>query len=207
MQDNRPDSDLDSELEQVERGYGESPRNHFNLLREMVPELAGLAILDSDGRPREDKEEDGLRTVYWNRYESENYFVEPNVLKRFVAHAYGETREGGGIDSAVDEILDELILEQVYSGDAERFETYRESEPARARVIWELSTQSVKLSDFAEEFFRRLSARTGHPMLLRKGELHRLIEFVELTALPNEVTDKLDVLENLFANANPPEEA
>lgn len=201
VQNNHPDSDLDSELERVEGGYGETPKDHFNLLRKMVPGLKGLAILDSDGRPREDKKEGGLRTVYWSRYESENFIVTPGVLKRFVEREYSE------FSLTVDEVLDELILEQIYFGNAERFDTYRESDPARVRVIWELSTQNVKLSDFAEEFFRRLAARLNHPMLLRKGELHRLIELVEPTAVPDEVTEKLDLIANLFAGANPPEEA
>lgn len=207
VQDNHPDSDLDSELERVEGGYGETPRNHFNLLREIVPGLKGLAILDSDGRPREDKEEGGLRTVYWRRYESENYFVSPEILKKFAESANGGWHEGGKFGLEVDEVLDKLILERIYSGDVEHFDTYRESKPAQGRVIWELSTQNVKLSDFAEEFFRRLAARLGHPMLLRKGELHRLIKLVEPAAIPDEVTVKLDLLAELFAKANPPEEA
>lgn len=207
VQDNHPDSDLDSELERVEGGYGETPANHFFLLREMVPGLAGLAILDSDGRQREDKEEGGLRTVYWSRYESENYFVSPDVLKKFVESAYGDQGGNSEIGLAVDEVLDELILERIYSGNAEQFDTYKESEPARAPVIWELSTRNVKLSYFAEEFFRCLALRLDHPMLLRKGELHRLIEFMDSAVIPTEVTRKLDALAELFANANPPETA
>ena len=57
-----------------------------------------------------------------------------------------------------------------------------------------------------EAFFRRLADRLGHPMLLRKGELHRLIEFVDPATIPDEVAEKLDSLVELFAGANPGEE-
>ena len=207
VQDNHPDSDIDTELERVEGGYGVTPREHFFSLRKLVPELKGLAILDSDSNSREDEEGGGLRTVYWTRYESENYFVSPEVLRRYVESEYGELRKGSEAGLKVDEVLDQLILEHIYSDNTERFDTYKESEPARARVIWELSTEKVKLSHFAEEFFRRLADRLGRPMLLRKGELHRLIELIEPAEIPEEVTVKLDLLVELFTGANPAEEA
>ncbi len=63
------------------------------------------------------------------------------------------------------------------------------------------------ISEIDEEFFRRLAARLGHAMLLRKGELHRLVEFADPAAVPEEVTGKLDLLEALFSSANPGEES
>lgn len=64
----------------------------------------------------------------------------------------------------------------------------------------------MKLSDFAEEFYRRLAKRLGFQMLLRKGELHRLMEFVDPLTIPEEVGQKLDALAELFAKANPGED-
>ena len=55
VQDNYPDpDDPEAELERVEGGFGVTPRKHFFALREMIPGLRGLAILDSDGRARRD---------------------------------------------------------------------------------------------------------------------------------------------------------
>ncbi len=62
------------------------------------------------------------------------------------------------------------------------------------------------MSNFAEEFFRRLAAQVGGQMLLRKGELHRLIEFAAVDTLPAEVTEKLNILRELFDHANRVEE-
>ena len=59
----------------------------------------------------------------------------------------------------------------------------------------------MKLSGFAEEFFRRLKDRTGVEMLLTKGEFHRLVEGVTADSIPKEVSDKLDLIADLFQNA------
>ena len=73
--------------------------------------------------------------------------------------------------------------------------------------MWASGTSGIKLGDFAEEFFRRLADRLGHAMLLRKSELHRLVDFADPESIPDEVTEKLDLLTGLFATARPGEEA
>lgn len=62
----------------------------------------------------------------------------------------------------------------------------------------ETATRAKKLSEFAGEFFRRLGAHLGRPMLLRKSDLHRLIEFLDPVSIPSEVNDKLDRIAQLF---------
>ncbi len=207
VQDNFPHSDLDSELARVEGGFGVTPRQHFFAIREMVPGLSGLAILDGDGRQREDVHEGGLRITHWSRYEIENYFVLPKALRSFARQAYDDLPLFRQFDDEINEVLDELVLEQVFNGRADDFAAWNEANTALARVVWESSTQNIKLSDFAEEFFRRLADRLGHAMLLRKGELHRLIEYVDPESVPEEVIEKLDLLAGLFAQGNPGEEA
>ena len=39
-------------------------------------------------------------------------------------------------------------------------------------------------------------------MLLRKRDLHRLVDFVEADAIPEEVSEKLDLLADLFGGAD-----
>ena len=143
---------------------------------------------------------------YWSRYEGENYFVTPEVLKRYAMHEYRDMPLFGQFEREVNEVLDGLILERVFAGNSRDFATWQGLEPNAARLVWEARTERVKLSDFAEEFFRRLAAQLGHSMLLRKGELHRLVELVDPVTIPEEVTEKLDFLGELFAAANPGEE-
>ena len=208
VQDNYPDpDDLRAELERVEGGFGVTPRKHFFSLREMIPGLRGLAILDNDGGARSDSDEGGLAVVHWKRYEVENYFVTPEVLRKQVAEHYedlplffGEVRDRS------EEVLDALILERVFDGRERDLDTWKSARADAARLLWEARTERLKLSDFAEEFFRRLAERLGHAMLLRKGELHRLVRFADPASLPAEVGEKLDLLGAIFDHANPGEE-
>lgn len=204
VQDNYPLPSLESELERVEGGFGITPKEHFFALRQMVPGLRGLAILDNDGRDRRPFMEGGLNVVYWRRYEAENYFVTPGVLRRFALQSYGSLQLFEGHRQDVDAVLDDLTLEIVFAGSAADFQTYRSSPAAAARLIWDTKTERLKMSDFAEEFFRRLAARLGDAMLLRKGELHRLIPLSDPAGIPAEVTEKLDLLRGLFQHAGPP---
>ena len=207
VQDNFPDPDLEAELERVEGGFGLTPRQHFFALRTLVPGLVGLAILDGDGRERPDVDEGGLRIAHWRRYECENYFVTPEVLTAYAREAYAEAPLFGRFENEIDAVLAELILERVFSGRTRDFRTWQGLDADATRLLWTSSTGSIKLSDFAEEFFRRLADRLGHAMLLRKSELHRLVDFADPDSIVDEVTEKLDLLASLFATARPGEEA
>ena len=54
-------------------------------------------------------------------------------------------------------ILDRLVLKRVFRGATEDFDVWKEAGRAQARLIWEGKSSNAKLSDFAEEFFRRLA--------------------------------------------------
>lgn len=205
VQNNYPSKTLESELERVEGGFGITPREHFRGLRDLLPELRGLAILDNDGQGRQGGVEGNLRLTYWRRYEAENYFITPDVLRAYAVAQFGDMDLFGGFRAEIDEVLDALIEEAIFDGIAADFATWKQSPGPAARLVWEAKTERRKLSIFAEEFFRRLAARLGGPMLLKKGELHRLIRTVDPKAIPPEVSEKLDLLNDLFQHAAPPE--
>lgn len=207
VQNNFPDPDLASELERVEGGFGVTPRKHFFALRALVPGLAGLAILDNDGQGRKDASEEALTIAYWGRYEAENYFVTPHVLKMFVRRSYSEVPLLAPSDEDLDQVLDELILERVFDNRQRDFYTWKRADSDTSRLLWEARTERIKLSDFAEAFFRRIAQRQGQAMLLRKGELYRLIDLVEVESIPREVSEKLDLLGDLFEGAASGEDA
>jgi len=201
VQDNYPLSNADSELERVEGGFGITPRAHFNALCNLVPGLKGLAILDNDGKNRQDADEGALSFRYWQRYEAENYFVTPTLLA-----AYAKDRLALPLfDPIVDQLLDALVLERVFGSRVHDFETWRNATVDAQRLIWDTATRQVKLSDFAEEFFRRLAEQSKTPMQLRKGSLHELIDGVDPGSIDDEVVKKLDALATLFGSAAPEE--
>ncbi len=200
VRDNYPEADQDSELERVERGFGLNPDQHFFALRPMLPALRGLAIRDRNGRQRADSDRGGLITTYWRRYEIENYIVTPDVLSACAAEAYRDLPLFDRFRRETDEVLDELVLNRVFDGRERDFRTWKGMDPVGARLLWDARTERLKLSDFAEEFFRRLAEKLGHAMMLRKRDLHRLVEYLDAELIADEVSAKLDSLAVLFGS-------
>ena len=202
VQNNYPDQGLDAELERVEGGFGLTPQQHFNGLRKMLPQLKGLAILDNDGRDRASDLQGPLKIIYWKRYEAENYFVTPDVLRSYALGHYADLDLFGGFQAEIDSVLDELLLEQLFDGVYSDFQAWKQASPEIARVLWEAKTERRKLSAFAEEFFRKLAEKLGGQMLLKKGELHRLVPTTQPQNIVPEVREKLDLLYELLAGAS-----
>ncbi len=165
------------------------------------PDLKGLAILDRDGANRQDAQYGALTIIYWRRYEAENYFITPGLLRDFASLHFADLDLFGGFQKEIDEVLEALTLELVFDGIAGDLAAWKQSPPDAARLVWEAKTERRKLSTFAEGFFRRLAHKLGGPMLLKKGELHRLIAHVDPQTIPAEVSQKLDLLDQLFTHA------
>ncbi len=202
VQNNYPDQNLDAELDRVEGGFGITPQQHFNGLRNLLPELRGLAILDNDGRNRQSLLDGPLKIAYWKRYEAENYFITPDLLRKYATSQFpADDLFAQQTQTAIDEVLDALVLEQVFDGAHADFAAWKEAGPELSRVLWEAKTERRKLSAFAEEFFRRLAERMAGSLLLRKGELHRLVALVPPDAIVAEVKEKLDLLASVFPNS------
>lgn len=203
VRDNHPDRDLDSELERVEGGYGVTPQKHFFGIRGMVSCLRGLAILDSDGRSRADTDDDGLRTVYWRRYEIENYFITPTVLEEYTLSRYGDAVPVAELRDEIEVVLDTEIRERVFRGSERDFRIWKGADEVAARLLWDACSERVKVSGVAEAFFRNLAARLSRPVLLRKRDFHELVPFAPRDAIPAEVGEKLALLKSLFERAEP----
>jgi predicted ATPase len=205
VQDNYPLQTTESELERVEGGFGIKPKEHFGILRGMVPNLKGLAILDNDGKNRQDSEGGGLHVRYWKRYEAENYFITPELLKMYATLEYEDTTKKGLFATKyneIDEVIEQLVLEQIFNNNQKDFETYRSLSGDAAQLIWNTKTAQVKMSGFAEEFFKRLSVKINDSILLKKGEFHKLISFIDAQVIDTEVEEKLNILYELFQKDN-----
>ena len=197
LQDNFPGADRSphEELERVEGGYGLGATEHFHALRGMIPDLRGLAIRDNDGKQHREGEQGGLQLRMWKRYEPENYFITPELLLAWADHhlpqedLFAQSRQ---------ELLNALILKEVFDGSQEDFENYQKADRSTRKTLWRAQTQSKKLSLFAEEFFRRLARETGTRMLARKGDLHSLVALCDPGELNGEVQENLDVLLRLL---------
>lgn len=203
VQNNYPNQDMQAELERVEGGFGITPREHFNGLRKLLPELQGLAILDNDGQDRQDRDEGALETRYWRRYEPENYFITPELLRSYALAQYpADDPSSKQRKDTVEEVLAETLRDNVFAGSQADYAIWVASPADAARLIWEARTERCKLSAVAEAFFRQLAQKLGEAMLLTKGELHRLIPHAQLTSVAEaEIREKLDLLHQLFERA------
>ncbi len=198
VQDNFPGGDpsTDEVLERVEGGFGKTAREHFNALKVMLPELRGLALHDHDGKPRRDTSGGGLRELQWRRYEPENYFITPELLQRWVADRMGpQELFSAGSNSVMNELLGELV----FSENPEDLGTFLKADEPTRKALWRAQTQYLKLSTFAEEFFRRVAITTATSMLMRKGSLHELVDACDAAELNGEVKEKLDALLDLLS--------
>jgi hypothetical protein len=194
-----PEISLQSELDRVEMGNETKPGRHFSHIRSLLPNLRGLAVLDNDGRGRANVTDQGLQIMYWSRYEAENYFITPELLRTYTLDQYKSDNLFDFVKTEdVDGVLDSLVLESVFGGIEADFNPWKLAPADLSRIIWESTTRQIKLSEFAEEYFRRLSGKLKRPMLLRKGQLHRLVQLVDVKSISNEVVQKLDALKALL---------
>ena len=172
VQNNYPDQTLEAELERVEGGFGITPKAHFNGLRNLLPQLQGVAILDNDsGKSRQSELSAPLRIAYWKRYEAENYFVTPALLRKYALQHYpSEDLFVSETQVAIDDVLDALALSQVFDGVLADFDVWkRQLDADAAQLIWASKTEQKKLSIFAEEFFRQLANRLGGANAANEG--------------------------------------
>lgn len=198
VQNNYPNTTTETELERVEGGFGITPKEHFRGLKDLLPNLKGLAILDGDARNLQASTEGNLSITYWRRYEAENYFITPEVLRSYALKHYQDMDLFGGFQQDIEEVLNKLILTKVFMGNSADFDIWKNN-PEASRLVWESKTEHLKLSEFAEEYFREISKKAGGSMLLTNGQLHLLIPLVDSNNIAPEVKEKLASLQALFS--------
>jgi ABC-type branched-subunit amino acid transport system ATPase component len=195
LQDNRPAAGQspDELLDAVEGAFGQKARDHFFALRNILPELRGLEIIDSDNRGLLESSAGGFSRLPWKRYELENYLITPDLLMEWMhvdgADLFADHRQA---------ILDGLLLEKIFDNNQADFENYSQANTSTQNTIWRAQTQTRKLSLFAEEFFRRCATATGTPIPLRKGDLYQLIHGQPIASIDPEITEKLDAILDLL---------
>jgi ABC-type arginine transport system ATPase subunit len=198
LQDNfpGPPRDTDEALEKVEGGFGLNAREHFSAIRSMISTLNGLAIYDHDGRPRRETEGGGLTELQWRRYEPENYFVNPQALEHWVEKHLGVEEL---FANSRKQVMEAMLKEFIFSDEPADLDAYERADLPTRKALWRAKTQHLKLSTFAEEYFRRIALATATPMLLRKGLLHELVDICDPEEMNGDVRAKLVALHKLLS--------
>lgn len=71
-----------------------APQHHRMLRRLFARKIPGVVLRDGDGKTREAKSprRNGLRRLFWRRYEIESYLIHPQAIERFATGEEGAAR-------------------------------------------------------------------------------------------------------------------
>ena len=182
-QDVKPEADENTRIERFET-EGLDYRRYVLTLKRLVPSLRALAIFDSDGRDvGDDSISADFKILRWKRYEIENYFITPEILKKYLVDNEVEP-------SVADKCIESVLAEMLFDGDVGRVGDYHAASLSiRIRLL-----ADVKMSKFAEEVFESVAKATGDAVLINKGEYFKLVSLLTQEEIPREVVDRLDLL-------------
>lgn len=168
-------------------------RTHFHTLKRFVPGLKAVALFDNDNQNKQDDRTDELAVCYWKHYELENYFITPDVLSRFAEAHFNETageRFTPTLTGDFRNVVDQCLLASVFAGDEQQLAEYRQASAGLKKTL----LKGVKMSAFAEQVFAAFAEQQRQPVLLNKGDFYKLVKYAKAAEIPQEVSDKLDLL-------------
>lgn len=69
---------------------------HFSAMRLIVPDFCGVELRDGDGKDHSNTPTppEGMKSLYWDRYEIESYLIHPKAISRFVESEGGRQAAG-----------------------------------------------------------------------------------------------------------------
>ena len=191
----------DSSAEALERPFvkyvGNDPsaaRRHFSGLREAKPDLVGFALFDRLDRGPS-KSPDGLVEKEWRHREIENYLVPTRSLERRALRE-AKKRHGPGTlfrqseSNRWAELMKQALVDQV--------------PPAALRDEKADYWKNTKMShQVLKPVFEAFSSELQMPLLLHKGDYHRLVDALEPDDIDPEVREVLDTIAEQAKRAEP----
>lgn len=186
-----PHDSFENRLDRAGGSFGNF-KAHFFTIQKYVLELKGIALFDGDAKDKIDENLDGLSVLYWKNYELENYFITPDILCRFADTQFG--KEGDLFQNALSmsfrEIVDACLLTEVFNKDKKQLEEFHNASVGFQRTV----LKPYKMSGFAEAVFNKFAEKHQQPIILNKGEFYRLIQYIPIEEIAEEITEKLDIL-------------
>lgn len=177
-------------------------REHFYGVREAVPHLKGVLLVDRLGRPLTANAPE-LTELMWKRREIENYLLSPSTLLAWAADgdpAADGAKPGtqvptGTLFSAADrqhriKVMDKWIGQLVV--------------PIALKNPGDRWWSDVKASDeFLDRLFVAYYQELGLPNLMRKSDYHTLVRFCSVSEIDPEIVEKLDAIAMVASRATP----
>ena len=157
---------------------GSHPReskSHYFALKAVKKDIKGVLILDRDNRdvPSHEVSAEGLTIIRWDRYEAENYLINPNALVRFVRGVSPDLFRSASAERGLEYLKRHLpppILENPLMDDLEYFRYTPSSK--------------TLLPGFFEA--------AGMPVT--KNEYYQIAAQMKPEEIPSEVKEKLDAI-------------
>ena len=169
-------------------------RSHYHGLREALPELRGVAIVDELASEQVGGSPECLA---WERREIENYLCSQATLEAY-AKSSREQAAGGPLFAPMEAErgLDAMrtSIEEIESAMA----TLGKGSP------WE--TDAKVSDDFLTPLFSAYFKNLGLPNLMNKSSFHELAEYVPEEEIAPEITEKLDAIARTAEAAKPAED-
>jgi len=153
-------------------------QNNFHGLRNIIPDLKGIAIFD---RLEKEISDDYINILQWRKRELENYFSFPEVLMRWAAEQALKLFGGPVFASHLTEIMEECIQEN--------------TAPANLKdrnASWWIN---CKMSDdylplIFENFYNKIERSEN----FNKGRFYELVDFLNIEDVDKEIIEKLNAI-------------
>lgn len=145
-------------------------KNHYFALKSVREDLKALLLLDGDNRNQSEyaSGQDGLKVIFWERYEAESYLLHPDSLQRFISKERGELFAEAALG-----VLREN-LPPAFFKDPLALSPVLKAEPASKTLLPQLLLEAG--------------------IDLGKGEYFLVAEEMREEEIPPEVTEKLDAI-------------
>ncbi|MCK5876029.1 MAG: AAA family ATPase [Candidatus Marithrix sp.] len=184
VKDSEPKASFEKEIDKATGSY-QSHKKHFYALKAVIPRLTGIAIFDGDNQKCIDEIKDDLVTVYWKKYELENYFIFPEVIEAFV-----QANSPSDIE-CLKQAVNKAILVDIFNNDEQAYKGYLKLPAALRRQTFINNTQYKKLSEFLDHVWDNLAELTGKSRILNKGQYYQLIQYLPKNMVDTEIVEKL----------------
>ena len=170
-------------------------RSHYYGLREALPELQAVVILDE---PAADGSDDPFEFLSWNRREIENYLCSRATLASYAAataEAHVRSEHPGPMFVETEIVRRTAAMTEVISEVETAMTTLGRGSP------WGGDTKVS--DDFLTPLFDAYYERLALPNLMRKTNFHVLADHVPDGEIDLEITEKLDAIARTAAAAGP----
>lgn len=194
-QNNEPNNTLENDIEIVQGSF-KRYIDHFFAIKKVVPNFIGLAIFDNDGRDLQSKEDNSLSTIYWKKYEIENYFIKPSVINIWCNEEL--KLRGTFLETQFNDALTECMLKQIFNNNQKSFDDFMLLPDSLRDTYWLNITRNIKLSLFFETVLEKYHEISGQPIPINKGRYYELVKYLPASEVDNEIKMVLDKIVEIF---------